>query len=102
MTEFTDISYEVDNGLARITINRPERYNSFRARTLDELISLPQARLGERRRRRRLPDRRGREGVLHRRRPEAARRDRRLRPVGERACSRSTRCTACSATCPSR
>ncbi|HEX9499326.1 MAG TPA: 1,4-dihydroxy-2-naphthoyl-CoA synthase, partial [Mycobacterium sp.] len=27
MTEFTDISYEVDNGLAWITINRPERYN---------------------------------------------------------------------------
>ena len=38
MTEFTDISYEVDNGLAWITINRPERYNAFRARTLDELI----------------------------------------------------------------
>src|SRR5882762_9975183 len=38
MTEFTDISYEVDNGLAWITINRPERYNSFRARTVDELV----------------------------------------------------------------
>src|SRR5277367_1743894 len=38
MTEFTDITYEVDNGLAWITINRPERYNAFRARTLDELI----------------------------------------------------------------
>lgn len=38
MTEFTDISYEVDRGLAWITINRPERYNAFRARTLDELI----------------------------------------------------------------
>ena len=38
MTEFTDISYGVDNGLAWITINRPERYNAFRARTLDELI----------------------------------------------------------------
>ena len=25
MTEFTDITYEVDNGLAWITINRPER-----------------------------------------------------------------------------
>jgi 1,4-dihydroxy-2-naphthoyl-CoA synthase len=35
MTEFTDITYEVDNGLAWITINRPERYNAFRARTLD-------------------------------------------------------------------
>src|ERR1700759_3468667 len=38
MTEFTDISYEVDSGLAWITINRPERYNAFRARALDELI----------------------------------------------------------------
>src|SRR6201995_3908182 len=38
MTEFTYITYEVDNGLAWITINRPERYNAFRARTLDELI----------------------------------------------------------------
>ena len=38
MTEFTDITYEVDNGLAWITINRPDRYNAFRARTLDELI----------------------------------------------------------------
>jgi naphthoate synthase len=38
MTQFTDITYEVDNGLAWITINRPERYNAFRARTVDELI----------------------------------------------------------------
>src|SRR6202790_1026907 len=38
MSEFTDISYEVDSGLAWITINRPERYNAFRARPLDELI----------------------------------------------------------------
>src|ERR1700678_1331416 len=38
MSGFTDISYEVDSGLAWITINRPERYNAFRARELDELI----------------------------------------------------------------
>ena len=38
MSEFTDVSYEVENGLAWITINRPERYNSFRARTIDELV----------------------------------------------------------------
>jgi 2-ketocyclohexanecarboxyl-CoA hydrolase len=38
MTEFGDITYEVENGLAWITINRPERYNSFRAQTVDELI----------------------------------------------------------------
>jgi naphthoate synthase len=38
MDDFTDVSYKVDNGLAWITINRPERYNSFRARTVDELV----------------------------------------------------------------
>ncbi|MGW0891188.1 enoyl-CoA hydratase-related protein [Saccharopolyspora sp. NPDC002578] len=38
MHEFTDVTYEIDNGLAWITINRPERYNSFRAQTVDELV----------------------------------------------------------------
>jgi 2-ketocyclohexanecarboxyl-CoA hydrolase len=38
MDEFTDVTYEVDNGLAWITINRPDRYNAFRARTVDELV----------------------------------------------------------------
>ncbi len=38
ISEFTDISYEVDDGLAWIVIERPERYNAFRARTVDELI----------------------------------------------------------------
>jgi len=38
MSDFTDITYDVDDGLAWITINRPDRYNSFRARTVDELI----------------------------------------------------------------
>ena len=37
-SEFTDVSYEVEDGLAWITINRPERYNSFRGRTVDELV----------------------------------------------------------------
>ena len=36
--DLTDTTYEVENGLAWITINRPERMNSFRARTVDELI----------------------------------------------------------------
>lgn len=36
--DLTDVLYEVDNGLAWITINRPERYNAFRGRTIDELI----------------------------------------------------------------
>ena len=34
----TDVAYEIENGLATITINRPERFNSFRAHTCDELI----------------------------------------------------------------
>jgi 2-ketocyclohexanecarboxyl-CoA hydrolase len=38
MSEFTDVLYEVDNGLATITINRPDRYNAFRAQTVDELV----------------------------------------------------------------
>ena len=36
--EFTDVTYAADAGLAWITINRPERYNAFRARTVDELV----------------------------------------------------------------
>ncbi len=35
---FEDVLYEVDRGLAWITINRPDRYNAFRGRTIDELI----------------------------------------------------------------
>ena len=34
-----DVAYEVENGLAWITIDRPERLNAFRARTVDELIA---------------------------------------------------------------
>jgi naphthoate synthase len=37
--DLTDVTYEIDAGLAWITINRPERFNSFRARTVDELIA---------------------------------------------------------------
>jgi naphthoate synthase len=36
--DFTDTRYEVDDGLAWITIDRPERMNSLRAHTVDELI----------------------------------------------------------------
>ncbi len=36
--EPSDVLYEVDRGLAWITINRPERFNAFRGRTVDELI----------------------------------------------------------------
>src|SRR5215207_307540 len=38
MDDFTDVTYKVEDGLATITINRPDRYNSFRARTVDELV----------------------------------------------------------------
>lgn len=37
--EFQDITYEVEEGsFAIITINRPDRMNSFRGRTVDELV----------------------------------------------------------------
>jgi 2-ketocyclohexanecarboxyl-CoA hydrolase len=38
--ELTDTTFEVEQGLAWITIDRPERMNAFRARTVDELIQL--------------------------------------------------------------
>lgn len=37
--EFEDIIYEVKDGIATITINRPNRHNSFRSPTLDELTA---------------------------------------------------------------
>lgn len=38
LNDLDDVLYEIEAGLATITINRPERLNSFRARTVDELI----------------------------------------------------------------
>src|SRR5436305_14162912 len=38
MEDLTDVRYEVEDGLAWITIDRPDRMNAFRARTVDELI----------------------------------------------------------------
>jgi dihydroxynaphthoic acid synthetase len=35
---FSDVIYEVDNGLATITMNRESRMNAFRAETVDQLI----------------------------------------------------------------
>jgi dihydroxynaphthoic acid synthetase len=37
--DFTDVAYEVDESVAVITINRPDRMNAFRALTVDELIA---------------------------------------------------------------
>jgi 2-ketocyclohexanecarboxyl-CoA hydrolase len=36
--DLSDVRYEVEEGLAWITIDRPERMNAFRAQTVDELI----------------------------------------------------------------
>ena len=38
MAEYSDIAFQIHEGVARITINRPDRYNAFRARTCEELI----------------------------------------------------------------
>ena len=38
-SQFEDVDYAVDGMTAVITINRPQRYNAFRARTVDELIT---------------------------------------------------------------
>ena len=38
MSNFTDILYSENQGVATITINRPEKYNAFRGQTCDELI----------------------------------------------------------------
>jgi 2-ketocyclohexanecarboxyl-CoA hydrolase len=39
MDDLSDVRYEVEDGLAWITIDRPERMNAFRARTVGELIA---------------------------------------------------------------
>src|SRR5882762_8003252 len=36
--DLNDTLYEFSDGIATITINRPEVYNAFRARTVDEMI----------------------------------------------------------------
>ncbi|HEV7210729.1 MAG TPA: enoyl-CoA hydratase-related protein [Blastococcus sp.] len=37
--DYEDIRYETDGPIAVLTINRPERYNAFRGRTVEELIA---------------------------------------------------------------
>jgi 2-ketocyclohexanecarboxyl-CoA hydrolase len=36
--DLTDVLYDASDGIATVTINRPEVYNAFRAQTVDELI----------------------------------------------------------------
>ena len=36
--DFTDIKYQIGDGMAKITINRPELHNAFRPQTIIELI----------------------------------------------------------------
>ena len=38
MSDYEDVEYRVEGPTAVITINRPERYNAFRGRTVEELI----------------------------------------------------------------
>ena len=38
MSNYTDIIYQVEAGVARITINRPDKYNAFRGKTCEEMI----------------------------------------------------------------
>ena len=39
IADFTDIKYQVSEGVATLTIDRPERYNALRGRTVDELLA---------------------------------------------------------------
>lgn len=38
MSEYTDILYTVDRGVATIAINRPDKLNAFRGRTVEDMV----------------------------------------------------------------
>ena len=73
--EYQDIRYELSgDGIAKITIDRPEVRNAFRPETVIELIGRVRAGAGGHLRRGDHPHRRGRAGVLLGRGPARARR----------------------------
>ncbi len=74
--EYRDIIYEVAEGIARITINRPERRNAFRPQTLFELAGAFERARDDVARGRDHPDRHGTRRVLLRWRPVDPRRRR--------------------------
>ncbi len=39
MSDFEDITYVVESSAAIVTINRPDRYNAFRAKTVEEMVN---------------------------------------------------------------
>ena len=38
MKDYSDINFEFYNGIAKITINRPEVYNAFRPETVNQML----------------------------------------------------------------
>ena len=85
--EYTDIRYETAEGIAKITIDRPEVRNAFRPQTLIELSDALERAREDTRRRRDRPHRRGPARVLLGRRPARARR-RRLHAEDDAAAKR--------------
>ena len=73
---YEDIFYDTADGVAKITINRPEVRNAFRPKTLFELSDAFNARPGRPRDRRDHPHGRRRQGLLLGRRPADPRRRR--------------------------
>ena len=65
--DYEDIRYEIDGPVAVITINRPERYNAFRGRTVEELIQAFRSAWADKGGPGGHPHRRRGEGLLHRR-----------------------------------
>ena len=72
MSQYKDILYDVRDAVARITINRPEKYNAFTAETCEELIDALRRAGWDKSVAVIVLARRRRPRVLHRRRPERA------------------------------